>query len=74
MRYIFCLNSRDVGPPYHIYTYDHRGPLQIFQKIAVAKLANKCLVAYQGPLILKWKAQKYAWKTFFLRIGSEMLE
>ena len=29
------------------------GALQIFQKIAVAKLANKCLVAYQGPLILK---------------------
>ena len=53
IQYIFCLNSRDVGPPYHIYTFDHTGPLQIFQKIAVAKLANKHLVAYQGPLILK---------------------
>ena len=27
--------------------------LQIFQKLAVAKLANKRLLAYQGPIILK---------------------
>ena len=37
------------GPPYHIYAFGHGGPLQIFRKIAVAKLANKRLVAYQGP-------------------------
>ena len=36
-------------PPYHIYAFGHGGPLQIFRKIAVAKLANKRLVAYQGP-------------------------
>ena len=45
----FCLNARDMGPPYHIYAFSHEGPLQIFRKIAVAKLANKRLVAYQGP-------------------------
>ena len=38
-----------MGPPYHIYAFGHGGPLQIFRKIAVAKLANKRLVAYQGP-------------------------
>ena len=46
---MFCLNSRDVGPPYHIYAFGHGEPPQIFRKIAVAKLANKRLVAYQGP-------------------------
>ena len=49
MQYNFCLNSRDVGPPYHIYAFGHGGPLQIFRKLAVANLANKRLVAYQGP-------------------------
>ena len=53
IQYIFCLNWRNVGPPNHIYAFGHGGPLQIFRKIAVAKLANKRLVAYQGPLILK---------------------
>ena len=38
-----------MGPPYHIYAFGHGGPLQIFRKITVAKLANKRLVAYQGP-------------------------
>ena len=38
-----------MGPPYHIYAFGHGGPLQSFRKIAVAKLANKRLVAYQGP-------------------------
>ena len=38
-----------MGPPYHIYAFGHGRPLQIFRKIAVAKLANKRLVAYQGP-------------------------
>ena len=38
-----------MGPPYHIYAFGHGGPLQIFQKIAVAELANKRLVAYQQP-------------------------
>ena len=36
-------------PPYHIYAFGHGGPLQIFRKIAVAKLVSKRLVAYQGP-------------------------
>ena len=38
-----------MGPPYHIHAYGHGRPLQIFRKTAVAKLANKHLVAYQGP-------------------------
>ena len=38
-----------MGPPYHIYAFFHGEPQQIFRKIAVAKLANKCLKAYQGP-------------------------
>ena len=38
-----------MGPLYHIYAFGHGGPAQIFRKIAVAKLANKRLVAYQGP-------------------------
>ena len=38
-----------MGPPYHIYAFGHGEPLQIFRKIAVAKLANKRLVAYQVP-------------------------
>ena len=38
-----------VGPPYHIYAFGHGVPLQIFRKLIVAKLANKRLVAYQGP-------------------------
>ena len=36
-------------PPYHIYVFGHAGPLQIFRKITVAKLANKRFVVYQGP-------------------------
>ena len=38
-----------MGPPYHIYAFGRGEALQIFRKIAVTKLANKRLVAYQGP-------------------------
>ena len=54
-----------MGPPYHIYAFRHGGPQQVFRKIAVAKLANKCLVAYLGPPHPQVKGAKTSLKNVF---------
>ena len=55
---IFFVLTRAMWAPHTIFMLSAMEGLQIFRKIAVAKLANKRLVTYQGPLILMPKAQK----------------